>query len=81
MVAVMSWQDRIAIDPRILVGKPVVKGTRISVEMVIDLLANGWSQEQILESYPNLTAEDVRACLCYASELLKAEKVYPLEPA
>jgi len=77
----MNWQDRIAADPKVLVGKPVVKGTRISVELVIDLLAAGWTQEQILDSYPNLTAEDVRACLAYAGELLHSEKVFPLEAA
>ena len=77
----MSWQDRIAIDPKILVGKPVVKGTRISVELVIDLLAAGWTAEQIIDSYPNLTVEDIRACLAYAGELLHSERVFPLEPA
>jgi uncharacterized protein (DUF433 family) len=77
----MDWRDRITVDPRILVGKPVVKGTRIAVEMVVDLLAAGWSHQQILDSYPTLTEEDVRACLGYASELLHGEKVYPLEPA
>jgi uncharacterized protein (DUF433 family) len=77
----MNWQDRITADPKVLVGKPVVKGTRISVEVVIDLLAAGWTQEQILDSYPNLTTEDIRACLAYASELLHSEKVFPLEAA
>lgn len=77
----MSWQARIIIDPKVLLGKPVVKGTRISVELVIDLLAAGWTQEQILNSYPHLTLEDVRACLAYAGELLHSEKVFPLEPA
>lgn len=77
----MSWQDRITAGPKVLVGKPVVRGTRISVELVIDLLAAGWSQEQILDSYPNLTAEDIRACLAYAGELLHSEKVFPLEAA
>lgn len=77
----MNWQDRITADPKILVGKTVVKGTRISVELVIDLLAAGWTQEQILDSYPNLTAEDIRACLAYAGELLHSEKVFPLEAA
>ncbi len=77
----MSWQDRITVDPRILVGKPVVKGTRIAVELVVDLLAKGWTQEQILDSYPNLTAEDIRACLAYASEVLHSERVYPLQTA
>lgn len=77
----MGWQDRIEVDPKVLVGKPVVKGTRMSVEFVVDLLASGWTQEQILDSYPNLAAEDIRACLAYASELLHAERVYPLAPA
>jgi uncharacterized protein (DUF433 family) len=77
----MNWQDRITIDPTVLSGKPIVRGTRISVELVVGLLAAGWTQEQILDGYPNLTADDVRACLVYASELLHAEKVYPLEPA
>ena len=77
----MNWQDRISVDPKILVGKPVVKGTRIAVELVVDLMAMGWTQEQILDSYPNLTAEDIRACLAYASEVLHAERVYPLKTA
>jgi len=77
----MDWRDRIVVDPRILVGKPVIKGTRISVEMVIDLLAAGWTQQQVLDNYPTLKAADVRACLAYASEILHSEKVFPLEPA
>jgi uncharacterized protein (DUF433 family) len=75
----MPWQDRIAVDPKVLTGKPVVRGTRISVELVVDLLAAGWSHEQILTSYPHLTEEDVRACLRYASELLREEQVFPLK--
>lgn len=75
----MPWQDRIAVDPKVLTGKPVVRGTRISVELVVDLLAAGWSHEQILTSYPHLTEEDVRACLSYASELLREEQVFPLK--
>ena len=62
----MNWQDHISVDPKIVVGKPVVKGTRIAVELVVDLLAKAWTQEQILDSYPTLTAEDIRACLAYA---------------
>jgi uncharacterized protein (DUF433 family) len=77
----MTWQERISIDPKVLVGKPVVKGTRLAVELVIDLLSKGWAQEQILDSYPNLTLEDIRACLAYASEVLHAERVYPLTTA
>jgi uncharacterized protein (DUF433 family) len=74
----MAWQDRIVVDPNILVGKPIVKGTRLAVEFVIDLLAHGWSEADVLKNYPGLSAEDIRACLAYAGERLRAEKVYPL---
>ena len=77
----MNWQDRITLDPQVLTGKPVVRGTRISVELVIDFLAQGWTQDQILNNYPNLTVDDIRACLAYASEVLHAERVYPLKSA
>lgn len=77
----MSWQERIVIDPGILVGKPVIKGTRLAVEFIIDLLAQGWSEAKILRNYPGLTHEDIHACLAYAGAILKAEKVYPLEVA
>lgn len=74
----MDWQDRIVVDPEILVGKPVVKGTRLAVEFIIDLLAQGWPEQEILRNYPGLTPEDIRACLLYASNALKDEKIYPL---
>lgn len=61
--AAMDWKERIEIRPEVLTGKPVVKGTRLSVEFILDLLAGGWTEADILESYPHLTAEDVRACL------------------
>jgi len=77
----MNWRDRIRVDPKVLVGKPVIAGTRISVELIIDLLASGWPNEQILENYPGLSVEDIRACLSYAGELLHEEKVFPLEHA
>lgn len=67
----MLNHERIVIDPAILTGKPVVRGTRISVEFVVDLLAAGWSNAQILENYPHLAEDDIRACLAYASELLR----------
>lgn len=72
----MNWQDRITIDPKVLVGKPVIKGTRVSVEFVVDLLGRGWTAEQILREYDHLTPQDIQACLAYASELLKSERVY-----
>lgn len=74
----MDWHDRIVIDPEILAGKPVIRGTRLAVEFIIDLLAKGWSEQQITENYEGLTSEDVRACLAYASEVLREERVYPL---
>ncbi len=77
----MDWQDRITIDPKVLVGKPVIKGTRIAVEFVIDLLAQGWPEAEILRNYPGLTHEDILACLKYAGETLHSEKVYPLDAA
>jgi uncharacterized protein (DUF433 family) len=72
----MDWRERIVVDPDILVGKPVIKGTRISVELIIDLLARGYSNEQILEQYDHLSPEDIQACLAYASETLRSERVY-----
>ncbi|MGD9854965.1 MAG: DUF433 domain-containing protein [Planctomycetaceae bacterium] len=74
----MAWQDRIAIDPQVLTGKPVIKGTRIAVEFVIDLLGRGWTTEEILGEYDHLSAEDIQACLAYAGEVLKSERVYLL---
>jgi uncharacterized protein (DUF433 family) len=70
--------DRIIIDPGILVGKPVIRGTRIAVEFVIDLLAEGWSHHQILSNYPHLVPEDIAACLRYARSMMKRERVYPI---
>jgi uncharacterized protein (DUF433 family) len=74
----MNWRERITVDPDVLVGKPIVKGTRISVEFVVDLLGRGWTQEQILREYDHLSSEDVQACLAYASDVLKAERVHLL---
>jgi uncharacterized protein (DUF433 family) len=63
----VKWQERIVVDPRLLVGKPVIKGTRLAVEFLLELLAEGWTQEQILENYPQLTADDLLAALHYAA--------------
>ena len=62
----MNWNERITIDPKVLVGKPVIKGTRLSVEFVIDLLGRGWTTEKILREYEHLTPDDIQACLAYA---------------
>jgi uncharacterized protein (DUF433 family) len=74
----MDWQERITIDPRILVGKPVVRGTRLAVEFLVDLMAQGWSESEILRNYPGLEAEDLRACLAYAAATLREERIYPV---
>lgn len=74
----MNWQDRIVLDPAVLDGKPIVKGTRIAVALVVNLLAEGWTEVQVLENYPGLTRDDVAACLAYASARLQNERVYPL---
>jgi uncharacterized protein (DUF433 family) len=71
-------QDRIIIDPEILVGKPVVKGTRLSVDFLLGLLAQGWTEAEILRNYPGLAREDLLACWAYAAEAVGHEKVYPL---
>ena len=71
-----QWTGRIVIDEAILTGKPVIKGTPLAVEFIIDRLARGWSEAEILENYPGIVVEDIRACLAYASATLHAEKVY-----
>ena len=74
----VKWQERISVDSQVLVGKPVIKGTRLAVEFILELLASGWTHEQILADYDSLTAADIQAVLCYAAEVLKREHVYPL---
>ena len=61
--------NRITVNPDVLVGKPVIQGTRLSVEFIVGLLAQGWSESEILRNYPGLTIEDIRACLAYAHEV------------
>ncbi|MBL8218911.1 MAG: DUF433 domain-containing protein [Bryobacterales bacterium] len=66
----MNWQGRITVDAAVLAGKPVTKGTRLAVEFIVDLLAAGWTHQQILDNYPHLRQEDIQACSGYAAELL-----------
>ena len=73
----MTDQVRIVLDPAVLAGKPVVRGTRLSVDFVIGLMADGWTEPDILRNYPGLSHDDVAACLAYARDLLRSEKVYP----
>jgi uncharacterized protein (DUF433 family) len=73
----LSDHTRIILDPNIVAGKPVVRGTRLAVEFVIGLLADGWSEAEVLANYPGLIHEDIIACLAYARDLLNSEKAYP----
>ena len=72
-----DWRDRITLDQAILAGKPVIKGTRISVQHILELLANAWTEEAILDNYPQLEKQDVQSALKYATDILKDETVYP----
>ena len=70
----MDWEERVDLNPEVLAGKPVVKGTRLSVQLILELLADDWSTEEILDQYPTLTKDDVLACLRYASERLRSQR-------
>jgi len=73
----MTEHPRITLDPKVLAGKPVIRGTRLSVEFVIGLMAEGWSELDILGNYPGITHDDIIACLAYARDTLSSEKVFP----
>ena len=77
----MNWRDRIVSNPDILIGKPTIKGTRVSVELLLDRLADGWSSTDIVDSYPNITHEDVQAALMFVSEIYKEESFVALDKA
>jgi len=72
-----DWREHIHSDEKVLAGKPVVKNTRISVELILELFAAGWTQEMILESYPRLTADDVKAVFAYLRECVEQELYFP----
>lgn len=73
----MNWQDRIVADADVLACKPVVRGTRQAVEFIIDLLAQGWSKDDILANYHGLSTQDIRACLHYASDVVRLVELDP----
>jgi len=74
----MAEEERIVIDEKILGGKPVIKGTRIPVYLIVEMIANGLSIRDILKEYPELSEEDVKAALRYAASLLKRETYYEI---
>lgn len=67
----MNWRNHIETNDNILLGKPVVKGTRISIEHIIKLLASGWTESQVLENYPRLTKESLQAVFAYIQDIMK----------
>jgi uncharacterized protein (DUF433 family) len=64
----MNWHERIEVNSQVLVGKPVIRGTRLAVEFIVGLLARGWSEQQIFDNYPGITHEDISACQNYAAK-------------
>ena len=74
----MDWRQRIVCDPKILAGKPTIKGARISVELILGWFSSGWNTEQVLESYPNITRDDILAVFAYAQELLHDNGILPI---
>jgi uncharacterized protein (DUF433 family) len=67
-------------DPQVMMGKPVIAGTRVTVELILEKLAAGEPVRQILEAHPNLTEESIRAALAFAARALRADVVYPIHP-
>lgn len=76
----MSVHDRIAIDPKVMLGKPVIRGTRITVELILRKLGEGATYGDILESYPHLTEQDIQAAITYAADTLAHEDTVLVEP-
>ena len=74
----INWRDHIHSDTNILLGKPTIKGTRISVELILELFTNGWSFESILESYPTIKDADIRAVFAYLKECIGEELYFPI---
>ena len=76
----MDWRQHIHSDPEVLVGKPVVRGTRLSVDFILSLFAQGWTEQQIFENYPTLTPESLRAVFAFAAECTRGEAFYAMPP-
>jgi uncharacterized protein (DUF433 family) len=74
----IDWRNYIHSDPAILSGKPVVKGTRLSVDFILGLFAEGWDENQVLENYPNLKAESIKAVFAFAAECMREESLYSI---
>lgn len=77
----MNWRDYIHADPAVLAGKPVVRGTRLGVEFLLELFAAGWTHDQVLESYPHLTPDALRAVFAFAADAMQEESFYAVSEA
>ena len=75
----MKWHDYIASDPAVLAGKPIVKGTRLAVDFLLGLFAEGWTEQQVLDNYPNLSKESLQAVFSFSAECMKDEVIFPLD--
>jgi uncharacterized protein (DUF433 family) len=73
------WQNHIHSNASILLGKPIIKNTRISVELILELLGSGWSNDQLIESYPSLTNNDIKAVFIYLKECIQEELFFPIQ--
>ena len=71
----MNWHEHIVADPEILFGKPVIKGTRIPVDLIFEKIAEGYSFDELVAAYPKITKEDIQACLLYGADNAKHDKV------
>lgn len=71
-------KERIIVDPEVMVGKPVIRGTRIPVDLILKLIAQGMTVEEILEDYPHITREDIKAALEYGAKIVRGEHIFPL---
>jgi len=74
----IKYKNRIIVNPKIMVGKPIIKGTRITVEFILRLLAQGMTEKDVLENYPHLQKKDIQAVLEYATDTVEREMVFPL---
>lgn len=74
----INWREYIHSDPEVLLGKPVVKGTRLSVEFILGLFASGWTGQQVLENYPTLTTQNLRAVFAFATDCMREESLYAI---
>jgi uncharacterized protein (DUF433 family) len=72
----MEWKNYIEINEEVLAGKPIIKGTRLSIEHIVNLFASGWNEQQIMENYPRLKKEDLQAVFLYIQDIIKDGLIY-----